>query len=122
VISCVVPSLKLPVATNCCVVLAAAVGDTGVIETETSVPVPMVRVVVPDIPDDDAVIVTVPPFLPCAIPLDRIEARFGLEDFHEIPVRFDDVLPSLKVPVALNLITVPLAILGFAGAIVIDTR
>ena len=32
------------------------------------------------------------------------------------------MLPSLKFPVAVNLSNVPLAILGFAGLIVIETR
>ena len=120
--SWVLLSLNVPVATNCCVVPAAAVGVAGVIASETSVPVPTVSVVVPVIPDDDAEIVTVPPFLPCAIPLDRTEARLGFDDFHETPLRFVATLPSLKVPVAVNLIEVPFAILGVTGLIAIETR
>lgn len=97
-------------------------GATGVMAIDTNVPVPIVRVVVPLTPEEDAVIVTVPPFLPCAIPVERIEARLGFDDFHEIPLRFVATLPSLKVPVAVNLIRVPFAILGVAGAIVSETR
>lgn len=37
--SCVVPSLKVPAAVNCCVVPNAAVGAAGVIARETKVPV-----------------------------------------------------------------------------------
>ena len=73
-------------------------------------PVPIVRVVLPVMPEEEAEIVTVPPFFPCAIPVERIEARLGFEDFHAIPLRFVATLPSLNVPVAVNLIKVPFAI------------
>ena len=122
VMSCVLPSLNVPVATNSCVPPAAAVGATGVSASDTSVPVPIVRVVLPLTPDAVAVIVTVPPFLPCAIPVERIDARFGFVDLHETPARFVATLPSLNVPVAVNLIVVPLAMRGVAGLTVIDTR
>ena len=122
VMSCVLPSLNVPVATNSCVVPAAAVGADGVTTSETSVPVPTVKVVLPLTPEADAVIVAVPPFLPCARPDPRTEAIFGLEDFHETPLRFVATLPSLKVPVAVNLIEVPFAMRGFTGATVIETR
>ena len=97
-------------------------GATGVMVIETNVPVPIVRVVVPVMPEEEAEIVTVPPFFPWAIPVERIEARFGFEDFHETPLRFVATLSSLNVPVAVNLINVPFAILGVAGVIAIDTR
>ena len=64
VMSCVLPSLKVPVAVNCCLVPAAAVGAAGLIASETSVPVRTVKVVVPLIPEAVAVTVTDPPFLP----------------------------------------------------------
>ena len=77
VMSCVLESLNVPVAINCCVPPAAAVGFSGVMTSETNVPVPTVRVVVPVTPDAIAEIVTDPPFLPWAIPDPRIEAIFG---------------------------------------------
>jgi hypothetical protein len=120
--SCVLPSLKVPVAANCCVLPTAAVGAKGVTARETSVPVPTVSVVVPVTPEADAEMVTVPPFLPWVSPEPRIEAIFGLEDFHETPLRFVAVLPSLNVPVALNLMEVPRAIRGFAGLMLMETR
>jgi hypothetical protein len=98
------------------------VGAAGVTAIESSVPVPTVRVVVPVTPDEDAEIETVPPFLPCAIPVERMEAIFGFEDFHEMPARFVATLPSLNVPLAVNFIDVPLSILGFAGLTVIETK
>jgi hypothetical protein len=122
VTSCVLPSLKVPVAVNCFVVPAAAVGATGVIARDTSVPVRTVNVVVPLMPEAVAVTVTEPPFFPCAIPLPRTLAMFGFEDFHDTPLRFVATLPSLNVPVAVSLTEVPLAINGFAGTIEIETR
>ena len=116
------PSLNVPVAANCWVDPAAAVGAFGVTATETNVPVPMVKVVVPFIPEADAVMVTEPAFLPCAMPVERICARFGFEDFHETPLRFVAVLPSLKVPVTVNLIDVPFSMRGLAGLMAIETR
>ena len=88
----------------------------------TSVPVPIVRVVVPDIPKAFAVIVTLPLFLPCAMPDERIEAMFGCCDFQVTPLRFVATLPSLNVPVAVNLIDVPALMRGLAGDTVIETR
>ena len=82
----------------------------------------MVRVVVPVIPDALARMVTLPVFLPCATPELRTCAIFGLEDFQLRPLNFVELLPSLKVPVAVNLMDVPLAIVGLAGVIAIDTR
>jgi hypothetical protein len=51
-----------------------------------------------------------------------MEAILGFEDFHEIPLRFVATLPSLKVPVAVSFNEVPLAMRGFAGLMVIETR
>jgi hypothetical protein len=122
VMSCVVPSLKVPVAVNCCVVPTVAVGAAGVIASETKVPVPTVRVVLPVMPEADAEMVTDPPFLPLHSPELRIEAILGLEDLHTTPLRLVATLPSLKVPVAVNLICVPFAILGLAGLTLMETN
>jgi hypothetical protein len=121
VMSWVVASLNVPVAVNCCVPPTVAVGEAGVIKSDTRVPVPTVKVVVPVTPEEDAEMVAEPAFFPCAIPELRMEARLGFEDFHEIPVRFVPVLPSLNVPVAVSLIDVPFAILGFAGVMLMET-
>jgi hypothetical protein len=122
VMSCVLPSLKVPVAVNCCVPPAVAVGAVGVTASETSVPVPIVKVVVPVTPDADAEMVTVPPFFPCAIPVERIDAILGFDDFHEIPLRLVATLPSLNVPVAVSLIDVPFEIRGLTGLMAIETK
>ena len=115
-------SLKVPVAANCCVPPTKALGFDGVTTTNTSVPVPTVKVVVPDTPKALAVIVTLPLFLPCAMPDPRTEAMFGCCDFQETPLRFVTTLPSLNVPVAVSLIEVPALMRGLTGDTLIDTR
>lgn len=77
---------------------------------------------VPLTPEADAVMVTVPPFLLCAIPDERTEAIFGFDDFQLRPARFPPELPSLNVPVAVNWMEVRAAILGFGGLIVIPIK
>jgi hypothetical protein len=72
--------VKVPTAANCCVAPALHVGVVGETDKLASVPVPTVRVVVPLTPDAEAVIVTNPPFFPCAIPLERTEAIFGFDN------------------------------------------
>ena len=64
VMSCVLASLNVPVATNACVLPAFAVTVAGVMASDTSVPVPTVNVVLPVMPEDEAEIVAVPPFFP----------------------------------------------------------
>ena len=111
----------MPVAVNCCVLPRVTVEFAGVIATEVSVPVPTVRVVVPLIPPELAVTVTDPLFLPWARPEPRTWAMFGLEDFHDRPLRLLEVLPSLKVPTAVNLSDVPFSIRGLLGRMLMDT-
>lgn len=122
VMSCVLLSLNVPVATNSWTFPAVQVGAGGVRAIETNVPVPTVRLVLPVMPEADAEITTVPLFFPCAMPVERIETRFGFDDFHEIPARFEATLPSLNVPVAVNLMDVFFAILAPCGFTVIETR
>jgi hypothetical protein len=122
VTSWVLLSLNVPTAANCCVLPALHVGFAGETASDCNVPVPIVSTVVPCNPEADTVIVTDPAFFPWAIPVERIEARFGFEDFHVTPARLPPVLPSLKVPRATNLIEVRTTILGFAGLMVIPTR
>jgi len=122
VMSWVVASLNDPVAVNCCWLPSVTDEFAGVITNDTSVPVPTVRVVVPCTPEAVAVIVTDPLFLPWHRPELRIEARFGFEDLQVSPLRLVEILPSLKVPVAVNFIDVPFAILGLLGLMVMETR
>lgn len=120
--SCVVPSLNVPVAKNCSVLPRVTVGFAGVTAIELSVPVPTVTVVVPVTPEALAETVTLPPFFPCTRPDARTWAMFGLEDFQVKPLKFEDVLPSLNLPVAVSFSDVPFAMRGLAGVMVIETR
>jgi hypothetical protein len=71
------------------------VGLAGVTTIDTSVPVPTANVVVPVTPDKVPESGTDPLFLPGTMPVLRMEAIFGFEDFHVTPLRFGAVLPSL---------------------------
>jgi len=122
VTSWVVASLKVPVAVNCCELPSATDEAAGVMAIELSVPLLTVRVVVPLTPEALTVMVTLPSFLPLATPVERMEANCGFDDFHDKPLRFDDVLPSLNVPMAVNLINVCCWIRGFAGVTARPTR
>jgi hypothetical protein len=98
----VVPSLKVPVAVNCCVVPFTIDGFTGVTAIDWSVAAVMVSVVEPTIEDDVALIVEVPTAVPVARPADVIVAVAAFDELHvAVLVRFC-VVPSLKVPVAVN--------------------
>lgn len=94
----------------------------GVIATETSVPLLTVRVVVPFKPEALAVMVELPVRLPNAVPEVRMEATFGLEDFHDTPARLPPVLPSLKVPTAVNFTKVRAAMRGLLGTMLMPVR
>src|SRR5438876_2601627 len=117
--SCVVPSLKDPIAANCCVLPEETTGFTGETTTDTRVPVPITSVAVPVTPKEVAEIVTVPAFLPCARPELRIDANCGLEDFQETVLRLA-VLPSLKLPPAVKSADVCGATRPFAGLTVME--
>ena len=94
VTSCMVPSLNVPVAVNCCVEPVDTEGFTGLTAVLTSVPVPTVSVVVPVTPNAVAEMVTLPAFFPCTIPDERTFANWGFVDFQLTFVNVA-VLPSV---------------------------
>src|ERR1700678_977327 len=117
---CVVPSLNVPVAVNCCVARLAIDGFAGVTAIDCSVAAVTVSKVDPLMDDDVAVIVEVPTPAPLARPVVLIVAVVVVpEDQVTLDVRFC-VEPSLNVPVAVNCCVAPLAIDGFAGVTAID--
>lgn len=122
VTSCVLESLNVPVAVNCCVLPSATFGADGVIAIEDSVALLTVSVVVPVTPEALAEMVTEPNFLPLATPVERTLAMFGWFDFHVKPLRFVATLESLNVPLAVNLISVCRWMVGLAGLMVMLTR
>ena len=124
--SLVEPSVKVPVATNCCIVPRAIVGLVGVIAMDTSAAEVTVIVVEPCTDPEVAVILAVPvcwllanPWLPLALLMVATEVASELHS--TVSVTFC-VLPSVKTPVAENCTVVPSGMEGIAGVIAIETR
>src|SRR6202030_3411595 len=118
---CVVPSLKVPVAVNCCVPPFGTDGFAGVTAMDTSVAAVTVSVVLPVMPLEAAWMVVVPVPPAGAKPAALIVATVTDEELHAaVLVRFC-VVPSLKVPVAVNCCVPPFGTDGFAGVTAIDT-
>jgi hypothetical protein len=99
--SCVLPSLKTPVAVNCWPVPKAMLAFAGVMAIEVRTAGITVRVVDPLTAPEVAVIVTVPAARAASTPESLMLARLPLEELQDTAARFC-VLPSLKVPVAVN--------------------
>lgn len=122
---CTLPSVKVPVAVNCCVVPSATEGMAGVTAIETTVAGVTVNTVFADTEPETALMVLEPvdtlvarPWLPDA--LLTVATRVAEDDQVTEVVRFC-VLPSLKVPVAVIGSVVPSAIEGFASVIASET-
>jgi len=106
VITCVLPSLYVPVAVNCCVVPKAIDGEAGVMAMDTNVAVVIVSVVDPVTDPELALIVVVPCDIPVANPtvpaaLLIVATVVALEVHWTVLVMFC-VLASVYVPVAVN--------------------
>src|SRR5262249_26236896 len=114
VTSCVELSLNVPVAMNCFVALFGIEEFAGVIESETSGAVVTVTEVLADMVPDVTLTVDVPaptaspnPFWSIVNTLDELEDHSA--DTNTC------VLPSSKLPTAVNCCWVPAAIVTFAG-------
>src|SRR5690348_17745608 len=101
VTSCELPSLKLPVAVNCLVVLAGILELAGVTFTETTVAPVTVSAAVPLTEPEVAVIVAVPVPTVVAKPAELMVATAEEEEDHATDGN-NCVLPSSKLPTALN--------------------
>jgi hypothetical protein len=123
---CVLPSVKVPVAVNACVVPSAIAGIVGVTAIETRAAALTVSVVDPLIEPEVAVIFAVPwPTLlatPCVPVASLIVAVVGVSELHCTLAVMFCVLPSVKVPVAVNAWVVPSGIVGIAGVTAIETN
>lgn len=97
-----VPSVKLPVAVNCCEAPAETVGFNGDIARETSWAGPTRATVVPVIPAEMAVSEEEPIAFVVAKPILEMVSTFGLDDFHVAIGVKSCVVPSVNVPVAVN--------------------
>src|ERR1700722_16607898 len=117
------PSEKVPVAVNCTLVSLAMVALVG--EMLRLVSVAEVTCIVPvllEIPSQDAEIWTEPAPPPSAYPYWLMVSIWGLLELQMTwLVRFC-VVPSEKVPMAVNCCVVPLANVAVLGLIAIETR
>ena len=124
--SCVLPSVKVPMAANCRVVPSAIALASGVTAIDTSTAEVTVRVVVALTEPELAVTVAVPvatlaasPCLPGALLRFTV---FGLSVLHCTDCVMSCVLLSVNVPVAVNCCVVPSGIVGTAGVTAIETN
>jgi type III secretory pathway component EscT len=118
---CVLLSLYVPVAVNCCVAPGATDGLAGVTASDTSAGAVTVRPVDPLIEPKVAWIVALPVATPVARPAAVMLATPVLLELHVTELVRFCVLLSLYVPVAVNCCVAPLAIDEFAGVTAIDT-
>lgn len=119
--SCVLVSLKVPVAVNCFVVPMAMLGLAGITAIETRAALVTVSEVEPLTAPDVAVMVAVPGPVLVARPEALTEATLMLDEDHATEGSCC-VLPSSKSPVAVNCCAVPSAMEEFAGVTEIESR
>jgi hypothetical protein len=122
---CVEPSEYVPVAVNCLLVPSAMLGLVGVTAMETSVTEVTASEVDPEILPDVAVIVVEPAATEVVNPLEPaallMAAIVAADDFQVTDVVRFCVEPSEYVPVAVNCLVVPSAMLGLVGVTAMDT-
>jgi len=114
VMSCVLASLKVPVAANCFVVPTAMLEFPGVTATETTVAPVTVREAVPLTEPEAAVTVVVPVPRLVAKPVGSMVAT-PFDDEDHLTDASNCVLPSSKLPIAVNCRVVPIAMDCVAG-------
>ena len=121
VMSCVVLSLKVPVAVNCLLASSGMVELTGAIASETRIALVTVTEAVPEIEPELAVTVDVPAPIAVPSPVElTVRTLFALDD-HWTDVS-TCVLPSSNVPVAVNCCSVPIASEDVDGEIEMEVR
>jgi len=118
---CVLVSLNVPVAVNCCVVPLGIEGLTGVTAMDTSVATVTVSVVEPVTLPEVAWMVALPVPAAEASPAVLLLATVALSEVQVTELVRFCVLVSLNVPVAVNCWVVPLGIEGLAGVTAMDT-
>ena len=121
VMSCVLPSVNVPVAENCFVVPRGITGIAGVTAIDTSVAGLTLSVVVPVIEPKVALTLVPPTAALVASPGLFTLAMAELAVLQITELVTSRVLPSLYVPVALSGSVVPRANDAFAGVIANDT-
>jgi hypothetical protein len=116
----VLPSLNVPMAENCWLVVAAIVASPGMMASEARLAALTVTADVPLTEPEAAVIVVVPRFRAVASPLAVIDATPVFEELHVAVPVMSCVDPSEKVPIAVNCCKVPREIERFAGVTAIE--
>ncbi len=111
----------MPTAANCLVVPTAIEEPPGVTAIETSVAPVTVSVAVPLTEPEVAVIVEVPEPTPLPTPAEVMVAT-PVEELDQVKLVNSCVLPSSKLPTALNCRVVPAAIDCVPGVTAIDVR
>ena len=114
----------MPVAVNCCVPLGATVAVEGVTAIDYSATTDrvVVPVTVPELVVEAADMVLVPPVMPVASPEALTVATPVFEDSQLAVAVRSFVVPSLKLPVALNCCVWPGEMDDVAGVTEIDTN
>jgi len=120
VISWVVESEYVPVAMNCWVLAAAMLAVAGVTAIEDRVTAVTVRVAVPEILPEVALMVTLPAALALARPLLLIVALVVLDELQVTCVVISRVVESEYVPVAKYCRVVPTTLVAVAGVTAIE--
>jgi hypothetical protein len=122
--SCVLLSVYVPVAVNCCVAVLEMLAVSGVMAIEASVAAVTVSPAVPWTDPSVAVIVTEPtpapvanPYVPAAL---LIVATPRFDELQVTDAVRSCVLLSVYVPVAVNWFVVPVAMLGVGGVTAIE--
>ena len=108
-------------AVNCLVVPTAMLEFAGLTAMETRVAAVTFNDAVPMTPPDVAVIVAAPVPVVLANPVASILAT-DVEDEDQVREVSNCVLPSSKLPTAVNCKVVPIAMDGVAGVTAIETR
>ena len=121
VIFCVLPSVYVPVAVNCCVIPRARVGIAGVTAIETRTAGVTVRVVEPAIAPDVALTLVLPTATLVATPVLLRVTMLLSPVLQTADLVRSRVLPSLYVPVAIKDRFVPRANDVLTGVSAIDT-
>jgi hypothetical protein len=116
------PSLKRPVAVKRTDVFSAMVESPGVIVIDDKLATSTVAKVLPLTDPEVAVTVALPMFFAVAKPLGVSDITEVLEEFQETVRVMSCMVPSEKLPVAVNCCKVPRGTSGFEGVTVMDRK
>ena len=122
VMSWVLPSLKVAMAVNCCVLPLAMLATDGVTLMLCKVAETTVIDVLSQTFPTQALTFALPALMPDATPEFEIVATALLSEPHATPMVRSWLVPSLKIPVAVNCCAPPAGMVGMYGEIVIELR